>query len=308
MFCSKCGTKLNESAKFCGNCGTAVVAETEAKLPVEENVSPTIAEKINDEFPVRTDDNIDTNANVTPIGKAKKIKVKKPIYKKWWAWVVAVIIFFIIIGNLGNSDDKELADPPAKEASGKVEQTAEEKAAAKAQADADKKTQADAKAKADADEKAKADADKKAKANEEARNPKWNVKEMDAQKNGNISLAVNLLNILGDVSAKGEVADSGDVLKTPWNYYGKAITFTGSVTIVQDYPPGSDFPKMGVNCQVVFIANNGTVLDLFSTVASGKLKVGDKLTVVAYPIGILEVPNKLGGNSTQLAIVTNKLQ
>jgi len=30
---------------------------------------------------------------------------KKPFYKKWWVWVLAVFVFFIIIGSLGNGNN-----------------------------------------------------------------------------------------------------------------------------------------------------------------------------------------------------------
>lgn len=33
-------------------------------------------------------------------------KIKKPIYKKWWAWAI-VIIIVAVIGTSGNSDNKE---------------------------------------------------------------------------------------------------------------------------------------------------------------------------------------------------------
>lgn len=35
---------------------------------------------------------------------------KKPIYKRWWLWVIAVVFVFGIIGSFGDSDDKEGAD------------------------------------------------------------------------------------------------------------------------------------------------------------------------------------------------------
>lgn len=35
-------------------------------------------------------------------------KLNKPVYKKWWFWVAAVIVIFIIIGSLGSKDDKSL--------------------------------------------------------------------------------------------------------------------------------------------------------------------------------------------------------
>lgn len=175
------------------------------------------------------------------------------------------------------------------------------------QADAAAKQEAKDKEKADADAKAKADAEAKVKAAaDKAKNPTWNVKEMLVEKNGNIPLAVQMLKAIGEVPA-GQDTAAGDVLKTPWNYYGKPIKFSGTVGIVQDYPPDSSFAKGGIQSQVVFSTGDGTIVDLFAMVPSGKLKVGDTISVVGYPVGHAEVQNKMGGNTTQLAIVTNKL-
>lgn len=33
-------------------------------------------------------------------------QTKKPIWKRWWFWVGVVIVFFIIVGSLGNNDTK----------------------------------------------------------------------------------------------------------------------------------------------------------------------------------------------------------
>ncbi|MGJ7912622.1 hypothetical protein [Neobacillus sp. LXY-1] len=35
---------------------------------------------------------------------SKKEKVKKPFYKKWWVWVIAIIVLFGIIGSIGNEE------------------------------------------------------------------------------------------------------------------------------------------------------------------------------------------------------------
>ncbi|MFD9626215.1 DUF4352 domain-containing protein [Peribacillus muralis] len=40
------------------------------------------------------------------MSKEKKIKVKKPFYKKWWVWVIAIII----IANIASGGDEEAAD------------------------------------------------------------------------------------------------------------------------------------------------------------------------------------------------------
>ena len=42
---------------------------------------------------------------------ASKKHIKKPIYKKWWFWVLIIIILIAIIGNSGNKDtDNDTTD------------------------------------------------------------------------------------------------------------------------------------------------------------------------------------------------------
>ena len=83
MYCNQCGTQFE--GKFCPNCGTPATVEATV-----ENAAPTMAD-----FPV-------VNAvPATPVAEMKK----KPIYKKWWFWVIIVIVAIGIIG--GSAGDKE---------------------------------------------------------------------------------------------------------------------------------------------------------------------------------------------------------
>ena len=34
-------------------------------------------------------------------------KVKKPIYKKWWFWVIIVVLVFGVFGSGGNKDEEK---------------------------------------------------------------------------------------------------------------------------------------------------------------------------------------------------------
>lgn len=59
MFCSNCGTKIADDAKFCYNCGTPVatpvtapsVSDTETVYPVQTPVQPAIQEFPQESFP-----------------------------------------------------------------------------------------------------------------------------------------------------------------------------------------------------------------------------------------------------------------
>jgi hypothetical protein len=122
--------------------------------------------------------------------------------------------------------------------------------------------------------------------------------------NGNIARAVKLVKAgnLQTVTA----AEPAAVAKTPWNYYGKVVEFTGVAEVVDDYPPDSDISKLmggGGASEVVFVTDDGTIADFFLVGSSGDLRVGDTVTLRGYPVGREEVPNKLGGSFTHLILV-----
>lgn len=81
MKCKNCGAEFD--GKFCPYCG-----EKQAKDDVKEN-----------EVPIK-------NIDIQP-----KSKAKKPIYKKWWFWVIAILLLFGIIGSFGeDSSDNEASE------------------------------------------------------------------------------------------------------------------------------------------------------------------------------------------------------
>ncbi|RXZ84162.1 hypothetical protein EBB07_03515 [Paenibacillaceae bacterium] len=106
---------------------------------------------------------------------------------------------------------------------------------------------------------------------------------------------------------EGDFIDSELVFKRPWNYYGTTITFSGWVDVVEDYPPGSDSHDVGVLAGIGIQTYDGTIVSFFSMVPSGNIKVGDEVSITAYPIGRTEVDNTLGGKFTHLIAVTNNL-
>ncbi|RIX59277.1 hypothetical protein D3P08_03740 [Paenibacillus nanensis] len=186
---------------------------------------------------------------------------------------------------------------------------------AKERADEEAKKKEEEQVKKEAEEKKKAEAEAKKKAEEEARikaqeeklkNPDWNLSEVDALENGNIWLAIDMLNAIKDMPA-GVYEDSEAVHKTPWNYYGTPIAFTGVAVVVEDYPPGSDQSESGVVSDIVIETYEGTIVEFFSMVPSGSIKVGDEVTITGYPVGRTEVPNTLGGSFTHLITVTNNV-
>ena len=82
MKCNQCGTDYE--GKFCPNCGAPA---TNADATQQANNSqPTV------------------NYNQAPV--QPMAKVKKPIYKKWWFWVIIAVVAIAIIANLGGNGDK----------------------------------------------------------------------------------------------------------------------------------------------------------------------------------------------------------
>ncbi|GAF63831.1 hypothetical protein BTS2_0723 [Bacillus sp. TS-2] len=55
---------------------------------------------------------------------SKEPKTKKPIYKKWWVWVLAVIILIIVVPT--ESDEEQAAEPTAAEVNEETEPAEEE--------------------------------------------------------------------------------------------------------------------------------------------------------------------------------------
>ncbi|GGD99877.1 hypothetical protein [Paenibacillus nasutitermitis] len=245
---------------------------------------------------------------------------------KRWMFAVGTVVLLLLIGVTAPSDPETEAasvasvTSSAERSQAKVDADAKAKEDADAQAkkESDSKTKEEAKQKEKEDkvkaeaaekaakeaEKAKKEEEEKAAALELAKNPDWDKSEMDALKNGNPQLAFQMLEAIGDTAVTPTTVKAGSVFKAPWNYYGKPIQFTVDVAIVQDYPPDGD---NYIKSEVVGQTPDGTILDIFSMVGSGDIQVGDQITVVAYPVGIVSVDNKLGGQTDQLALVTNKL-
>lgn len=216
---------------------------------------------------------------------------------------------------------------PQKETSTTVQQTqnkqedpeakakADAEAKAKAEADAKKKAEDEVAAKAKAAEEAKKKAEADAKANEEAKaayeeqvkHPHWNTGDMYVTSNGNLPLAIELLKVTGDITKTATSPAPSAVQKAPWNYYGKPVKLTGTVGIVQDYPPGNNLSVEmgGTASEIVMFTDDGAFVDTLLSVSSGTVKMGDSVTVFGYPVGLIEGENKMGGKTTQLVLVGN---
>lgn len=132
----------------------------------------------------------------------------------------------------------------------------------------------------------------------------WNKGDPDALQNGNIQLAMDLVKEMSLLST-GESVSPIEVVKSPWNFYGKKLTFTGIVQDVTDFPPGSEDIR---TADVLIQTTDGTLVEFFSIVPSGDIQTGNKVTLTGFPTGRMEVDNALGGTYTHLIMVTNKLK
>lgn len=140
------------------------------------------------------------------------------------------------------------------------------------------------------------------------RDLKWDTSDTNINNNNNMDTAVSLIKSDGDLRSKAAITDPASVAKAPFKYYGKVIQATGEIVDIQDYAAGNDWSNnLGGDeaGQIVIVTDDETAIDMFVVGSTGDLKNGDIVTLYGYPIGLVDVDNKLGGKTTQLAIVGN---
>ena len=136
----------------------------------------------------------------------------------------------------------------------------------------------------------------------------WNTSENDAMQNGNLAVAYNYITRSPNLRSQAADYSPASVAKTPYLYYGHVVTFSGVVEVVQDYPPSSTFGQAfgGRNASdIVMMCADGTIAEMFCMKASGNITAGHGVTFYGYPIGVTEVPNRVGGTFTHLILVGN---
>lgn len=137
----------------------------------------------------------------------------------------------------------------------------------------------------------------------------WNVNDLNIESNGNVNNVLKLLEKYDINKLKTEAAAETPslVMKAPFKYYGKPLKFSGIVSIVQDYPTGSDISNNINNGketgEIVFICEDGTIIDYLNLGDTGDIVVGDSITIYGFTPGQVEVENKLGGKTTQLVLI-----
>lgn len=87
MFCKNCGKEIEENWNTCPNCGQ--------KLKEVVNEIPTVA---SNQEPVKV-------VQMKGSEKGNKKKVKKPIFKRIWFWILLIIGIVIIFSMFGGDDE-----------------------------------------------------------------------------------------------------------------------------------------------------------------------------------------------------------
>jgi len=133
----------------------------------------------------------------------------------------------------------------------------------------------------------------------------WNTSEVDAGKNGNVKVAVKELKKIDDIKNTSVSEAAAMVIKRPWDYYGKILTFTGRVSDVTDHAPNSDAAKAlgGSGYAIVLQTADGTSIQGEIQGNSGDLKKGQQATIYGYPVGTVEGSNDKGGKPVYLLII-----
>lgn len=133
----------------------------------------------------------------------------------------------------------------------------------------------------------------------------WNTSEVDAAKNGNLNIAVKELKKVDNIQDASSPESAATVIKRPWDYYGKLLTFTGTISDVADHAPSSDAAKSlgGSGYAIVIKTSDGTSIQGEIQGNSGNLKKGQQATIYGYPVGTVEGSNNVGGKPTYLLIV-----
>lgn len=133
----------------------------------------------------------------------------------------------------------------------------------------------------------------------------WNTEDMDVSSNGNVPVAIEFIKDTANPTQAVESAAPAEAFKAPWKYYGKIVAATGSIGIIQEYPPGSDlYNLVGGDCGEILLAtDDGTLIDYLQIGSTGEAQVGDVVTLYGTPAGQCTVDNKLGGQTTELFVV-----
>lgn len=96
MICNNCGKEYE--GNFCPNCGTP--AGNTGSVTDKKDVPQTTLNRYNDSYYASNYQSVNNQPQ----------KAKKPLYKKWWFWLIVVIAFLVFVSGLGSCGDTDDAD------------------------------------------------------------------------------------------------------------------------------------------------------------------------------------------------------
>lgn len=131
----------------------------------------------------------------------------------------------------------------------------------------------------------------------------WNTADADALSNGNVAIAAAKY-LRGDELPDGDGSMS-EVLKAPWNFYGKRMCFPAQVAQAEDFPPSSDVAKNlgGSAGEIVAVTEDEEIIDMMVIGGTGSISPGKLLKMCGLVAGRTEVPNRIGGTFRHLVMV-----
>ena len=139
----------------------------------------------------------------------------------------------------------------------------------------------------------------------------WNLKTTDTSNNhANWEKATDLVKKYPDYihGAAENWVDAEDVLKKPFEYYGKVVNMSGRVYSIEQLPPGNSVAKFfGGKCYHAMLA----VTEGYAPITVSMYIVGDSsgiaedsyINVKGYIYGHAKLVNRLGGGSRGIAFV-----
>ena len=114
--CNKCNSQVDDAATFCSKCGAKLNGQE--KVFSHNGISVDLTDLINrhgwnkinaiKELRMRTNVNLATAKGLVDeayrgtIYENKKLKIKKPIYKKWWFWTAIIVLVISFVVNQGD--------------------------------------------------------------------------------------------------------------------------------------------------------------------------------------------------------------
>ncbi len=130
----------------------------------------------------------------------------------------------------------------------------------------------------------------------------WNTSELDSSKNGNLLKATDFLNQISQTELESmESTDilMNDVVKKPWEYYGKFINIGAFVVGVTAYPPDSDISKTynpnGIVTELMLTTGDLSANTSFLYLGDAtNFNENDFIVVTGLPCGIFSKPNAQG--------------